>query len=589
VVGRTFWSGALAQERERVGAALHALERKEFIRREGGSAVEGEQQYSFRHVLLRDVAYGQIPRAGRASKHLEVARWVESLGGHQDYADLLAHHYVSAVDYASAAGQDCSPLVGPARTALVEAATRAFGLNAFKNAARYYERALGLSREDDPNHPDLLFAFAEALHRSGAEQRQQRLQEAREQLLASGDVERAAQAEGMLAEVAWDEGDRERCSDHLGRALAFLQTRASSPARARVLANLARLRLSTGEHEAALEPAREALNMADTLELVEVRADALITLGSARIWLMDAAGTADIERGLNLALASNSLTAATRGYGGLWLATALEAPGDVERLRELDEESSRLAEQLGNAHILRTAHANTIALQRFSGEWDKALEAADAFIAECEGGSSHRDEKNVLVQRAYIRQARDDTTGALADIEKSIALWHNDKGRLLYIPAALTVFLLVELGRHEEAEALAREIVDRPQPWIASSEFTLVANQVGYQGILRTALKALPRQRPADVAALAITDGRLVEAADLLVEMGFNAPAARVRLRAIEVLSKQGSDLRAREQFDKAVAFYRSVGATRYIRQAERLLEASQFQQREQPAPQRRA
>ena len=43
--------------------ALHALERKQFIRRERRSAVAGETQYAFRHVLLRDVAYGQIPRA----------------------------------------------------------------------------------------------------------------------------------------------------------------------------------------------------------------------------------------------------------------------------------------------------------------------------------------------------------------------------------------------------------------------------------------------------------------------------------------------------------------------------------------------
>ena len=44
------------------------------------SSVAGEVEYAFRHVLLRDVAYGQIPRAVRAEKHRRAAEWIESLG-----------------------------------------------------------------------------------------------------------------------------------------------------------------------------------------------------------------------------------------------------------------------------------------------------------------------------------------------------------------------------------------------------------------------------------------------------------------------------------------------------------------------------
>ena len=49
----------------------------------GGSAARpsrGETQYAFRHVLVRDVAYGQIPRARRADKHRPPREWIESLG-----------------------------------------------------------------------------------------------------------------------------------------------------------------------------------------------------------------------------------------------------------------------------------------------------------------------------------------------------------------------------------------------------------------------------------------------------------------------------------------------------------------------------
>ena len=58
--------GARPRIDARVDEHLHALERKEFLRRERRSAVGGETQYAFRHVLVRDVAYGQIPRARAA-------------------------------------------------------------------------------------------------------------------------------------------------------------------------------------------------------------------------------------------------------------------------------------------------------------------------------------------------------------------------------------------------------------------------------------------------------------------------------------------------------------------------------------------
>ena len=72
VVGKVFWPGALdatAVAADELDDACSALERKEFVRRDRRSSVAGEAQYAFRHVLVRDVAYGQIPRAARAERH----------------------------------------------------------------------------------------------------------------------------------------------------------------------------------------------------------------------------------------------------------------------------------------------------------------------------------------------------------------------------------------------------------------------------------------------------------------------------------------------------------------------------------------
>ena len=90
VVGKVFWTGALAtltgREPFLVEEQLHGLERKEFVRRERRSGVAGETQYAFLHLLLRDVAYSQIPRSERADKHSGAAAWIESLSADRSEA-----------------------------------------------------------------------------------------------------------------------------------------------------------------------------------------------------------------------------------------------------------------------------------------------------------------------------------------------------------------------------------------------------------------------------------------------------------------------------------------------------------------------
>src|SRR5204862_250028 len=74
VVGKVFWLGPVAAgaglSREDAERLLHALERKEVVRRERRSSIADEAQLSFRHVLVRDVAYGQLPRPRRAQEWL---------------------------------------------------------------------------------------------------------------------------------------------------------------------------------------------------------------------------------------------------------------------------------------------------------------------------------------------------------------------------------------------------------------------------------------------------------------------------------------------------------------------------------------
>ena len=164
VVGKVFWAGALGdRDRTWLDERLHRLERKQFVVRERRSTVAGEDEFAFRHVLVREVAYGQIPRADRAAKHRRVAEWIDALGRRDDDAEMLAHHYSTALDLARAAGDVDPVLEAQTRSALREAGDRALGLHAYLAAAQFYGRALELWPRDDPKRALILSQYGRAL------------------------------------------------------------------------------------------------------------------------------------------------------------------------------------------------------------------------------------------------------------------------------------------------------------------------------------------------------------------------------------------------------------------------------------------
>jgi hypothetical protein len=112
-------------------------------------------------VLVRDVAYGQIPRAKRVEKHVQAADWVERLGRADDHAELVAYHYTAALEFARAAGDVGDELLARARLAFRRAGERALRLSAFPTAERFFHEALALW-PDDSERARVMFAHARA-------------------------------------------------------------------------------------------------------------------------------------------------------------------------------------------------------------------------------------------------------------------------------------------------------------------------------------------------------------------------------------------------------------------------------------------
>ena len=178
VVGKVFWAGAVAAMGDRgledVTSAMRELSRKELVRIARRSSMQGESEYAFWHVLTRDVAYGQMPRASRASRHVAAARWIESKAPErvEDLADVLAYHYAAALELARAAGEpkQAADLEVPALRFLTLAGDRALGLDTAA-ALSNFERALELTPPGHPDRPEALVRFGEAAFQAGTQRR----------------------------------------------------------------------------------------------------------------------------------------------------------------------------------------------------------------------------------------------------------------------------------------------------------------------------------------------------------------------------------------------------------------------------------
>nr|MBA3364120.1 hypothetical protein [Actinomycetota bacterium] len=130
---------------EGVDEALGALESRDLIRREPSSQVQGDAEFSFKHILIREVAYATLPRTDRTQRHAAVARYIEDVAGDRsrNLAWVIAHHWREAGE--------------PERSLpyLITAAELADEQLAFHHAVELYGAALGLLAEDDPRLQDI--------------------------------------------------------------------------------------------------------------------------------------------------------------------------------------------------------------------------------------------------------------------------------------------------------------------------------------------------------------------------------------------------------------------------------------------------
>ncbi|MEJ7793263.1 MAG: hypothetical protein WKF65_14925 [Gaiellaceae bacterium] len=238
-----------------------------------------------------------------------------------------------------------------------------------------------------------------------------------------------------------------------------------------------------------------------------------------------------------------------------------------------------LAERAGDVDLVRFGQGMMLLPALDAGRWDEGVRLADAFIAACEAAGGHTLQASVHCHRGSIRLARDDTDGAVADAERALdlALEVRQPDRvfqsLAFAVRAFAASGALERAREQAADFDFRALDQRrPTPPWSFVHFGWAAAEVGYAEELDRLLAVHRRQSGWIAATRAVLRGDYAEAAERFALVQTRPHEAYARLRAAEQLVAEGRHAEADAQLEKALAFFRSVGATRYIREAEALL-----------------
>jgi class 3 adenylate cyclase/tetratricopeptide (TPR) repeat protein len=560
VVGKVFWAGAVAAlngaDSAEIEPRLHELERREFVRRERRSSVEREAEYAFRHVLVRDVAYGQIPRAQRADKHCAAAEWIASLGRPDDHGELLAYHYLEALEYTRSANRDTAKLGAAALKALREAGDRAFALGAYSSAARYFGSALELASEDDHERGELLFRYGSAQFWSDTSG-EVALKDAVSRL-RNTDPEAAARSAVLLSRAAWYHRDPSAVDAWLAEVDALLENIGDSIVTIEALVVRAGFHMVAGEYEQAIRLARDALARLKETDRPDLRARAFDVIGCSRVARGDEHGIDDQRRAIEIAREGRALWEFHHAINNLAYSKAV-----MGRLYEHDEllaDWRRAFDEVGGlAYNREWLTALEVETDYNAGRWDAALDKIDQFLVGPAG--EHYLEPTLRELRTRIFLARNRLSEARADIDRAVAA-AADIGRTPIMASVLCARALVLIAQGCKAEAVhdfdqlvsfGGSIAD------AHSElpsFAWVAVDLGRERDAEQILNEAPAWVWKQVAR-AILDRDATTAVGLLAETGHRPAEAYARLRA------------GGAYIQRALEFFYSVGATRYIHETE--------------------
>ncbi|HST70387.1 MAG TPA: AAA family ATPase [Solirubrobacterales bacterium] len=353
-------------------------------------AEDGEGRAAFRHALVREALYRDVPWLRRRALHRKLGEHLEARGAP---GVEVAPHWLGAHDEERA------------RRQLLRAAGEFESVHAYRDAARMARQALELWPEDEGAEERL-----EALERHGAwAELAGELHDAARTWREVSSLQRASEdgaalgiAERRLGRICALQGDRAGAIEALsGAAEAFAASGDLAAAAGDRLAAADFLQFA-GRHSASLELSRRAGEEARTAERKDLQSRALAAEGVVMAKRGEfEAGMELVKEGLSLALEHNLTAEAVDAYQRM--GTTFETAGDYANAREALSSALDLCQITDNHEPEAGCVACMAYVLRELGEWPRTIELSRELIAENEGNGVRAIADGAL---GYIRAIR---------------------------------------------------------------------------------------------------------------------------------------------------------------------------------------
>src|SRR4051812_26675345 len=399
VAGQTFWEGGLAPLAAETGAdlpeVLASLHDKDIIMPLAGgeSELEDEREMAFKHVLIRDVAYGMLPKAVRCRKHFEVGNFLEERAGDRadEMANLLAEHYWRAAVLGDEAGLTNEELVPVHRKALhflEMAGDAAASLYSNAEAVDRYASARGIRC---PHDPAAVARIGEkqgdvALRMGHVDEAIEVWSECLEYQRAQEELERVGDLHRKIGAALWHKGETRQAIEHYQKGINLLKDGPPCLELVRLYEEAASLYMHTGDNTLAIYAAEKALRLAERLGETRAASRAHGIFGRVFGRIGDTAKAREnLEKSVELARDSDH---AETIRALLTLGYHLEvSEADYESAARAYSEGQKLAERTGDLPSLVELHSALAQIAAYRGDWTAAARSTEASVevAEREG------------------------------------------------------------------------------------------------------------------------------------------------------------------------------------------------------------
>src|SRR5215213_8819915 len=397
VVGRSFPEGALAglaQAEDRdLERALISLQEKDILGPAVDGPLAGERELAFKHVLIRDVAYGMLPKAVRSRRHFEVGAFIEERAGDrsEEVVALLAEHYGRAAALGRESGiapDELHTMRARALRFLEEAGDAAALLYANREAAAHYRHARTIcpqeAREAEVRIGEKLGDVSLRLGR--VDEAIAVWSDCLEWHRGQEDLERVADLHRKIGAALSHKGERKTAIEHYQKGINLLKDGPPRIELVRLYEEAAWLYLHTGDNMLAIYASEKALRLAERLDETRAASRAHGIFGRVFGRIGDTQKAREnLERAVELA----------RGSDDGETILALSALGrqleiseaDVTGARGAYEEALALAEQVGMLPAQVELHAWLAQLSAYTADWERVEQSteASAALAEREG------------------------------------------------------------------------------------------------------------------------------------------------------------------------------------------------------------